>query len=491
MSQKISHSNQMNKTAPAEKLRILFVSPEVTPFAATGGLGEVAGSLPEALNRQRKIPCDCRVIMPLYRPAREKIGDKLTFLGSTEVPLCWRSQYAGLFSLKAGYTTYYFIDNEYYFDRDGLYGHYDDGERFAFFSKAVFEVLGLMDFVPDIIHANDWQSALVPVFQTSVYRRTFMKTVFTIHNVQYQGQYGDDIYKSVLDIPENARQFVAMNGGVNYMKGGIECANQVTTVSPTYAEELSDPFFAYGMHEIISRNGYKMRGILNGINVKAYDPAKDPLIAANYDRGDIRGKNTCKHAVQEELGLPVCDAPVMIMISRLARGKGIDLMTPILDRVLSENDMQFVLLGTGEQDYEYFFRGLEERHPDRCRALICFDPALSHRLYAGADMIVVPSRSEPCGLTQMIGCRYGTVPIVRETGGLKDSIKDCSLGEGNGFVFAGYSPDALRESIEKALALYRQPDNWKKLTQYDMSVDFSWGLSAKQYADMYKELVKG
>lgn len=491
MSRKTSHTQQDTATAPAQKLRVLYVSPETAPFAATGGLGEVAGSLPEALNRQRKIPCDCRVIMPLYRMAAERIGDKLRSLGSVKVSLCWREQYAGLYALKTGYTTYYFIDNEYYFDREGLYGYYDDGERFTFFAKAVFEVLPLMDFVPDIIHANDWQSALIPVFQTAVYKRTFMKTIFTIHNVQYQGQYTDEIYDSVLDIPMNTRHLVTMNGGVNYMKGGIECAHLVTTVSPTYAEELSDPFFSYGMHDIIKRNRDKMTGILNGINTSAYDPAADPVIATNYDHRDISGKALCKSAVQREAGLPETDAPLLIMISRLARGKGIDLMTPVMDRLLADHDMQFILLGTGEEEYEEYFRGLEHRHRDKCRAMIRFDSALSHRLYAGADMIIVPSRSEPCGLTQMIGCRYGTVPIVRETGGLKDSITDCSLGEGNGFVFGPYRPDALEDAVSRALTRYQQTEDWHKLVAHDLSLDFGWSVSAKQYARMYQDLVKG
>lgn len=482
-------STSQPKAAP--KIRVLYVTPETSPFAATGGLGEVAGSLPEAVNRQRRIPCDCRVIMPLYRMAKERLGKKLRFLGSAEVTLCWRQQYAGLYAMKSGYTTYYFIDNEYYFDREDLYGYYDDGERFTFFSKAVYEVLSLMDFVPDIIHANDWQAALVPVFQTAVYKRTFMKTIFTIHNVQYQGQYTNTIYESVLDIPVSARRLVTMRDGVNYMKGGIESAHLVTTVSPTYAEELSDPFFAYGMDKIIARNRDKMSGILNGINTRAYDPAKDEEIAANYSARDISGKAACKRAIQKEAGLPVSDAPLLIMISRLARGKGIDLMTPVMDQLLKENDMRFIVLGTGEKEYEDFFRGLAFRHPDKCKALIRFDSALSHRLYAGADMITVPSRSEPCGLTQMIGCRYGTVPIVRETGGLKDSIRDCTLGAGNGFVFSEYRSDALRDAIGRALALYERRDDWEKLVSHDLTLDFSWSVSAGQYAGMYQQLVKG
>ena len=472
-------------------MKILFVSPEVVPFASTGGLGEVAGSLPEALNAQRTIPCDCRVIMPLYKQAKEKYLGEMRFLGATSVPLSWRRQHVGLFSLKKKHTTYYFIDNEYYFNRDGLYGYYDDGERFTYFSKAVFEALNLMDFAPDIIHANDWQTALIPVFQTAVYHRDFMKTIFTIHNVQYQGNYGEGIYDSVLDLPESERHLLAMGENVNYMKGGIECANIVSTVSPTYANELMDPFYAFGMEDIVKRNSHKLAGILNGINTSLYNPAKDKAIAANFSKADPSGKALCKKALQKELGLPESDAPMLVMIVRLALGKGVDLVMPIMDRLLYDNDMQFVLLGTGEAEFEDYFRGLERRHPDKMRALIRFDSALSHRIYAAGDMIMVPSRSEPCGLTQMIGCRYGTVPIVRETGGLRDSIKDCSLGEGNGFVFSGYSPEELKSAIERALGLYRNSEDWQNLVKYDLAQDFSWNISAKEYAKLYTSVMKG
>ena len=472
-----------------KKINILYASPEVVPFGSTGGLGEVAGSLPEALNALDE-GYDCRVIAPLYKITKDKYVERMTFLGETTVPLGWRKQYVGLFSYVDRHTTYYFIDNEYYFYRDGLYGHFDDGERFAFFSKAIYEVLPLMDFVPDIIHANDWQTALVPVYQTTLYRRQFMKTAFTIHNVRYQGQYGVGIYDSVLDIPENERHLLAYGHDVNLMKGGIECSNAFTTVSPTYAEELKNPAYAFGMESIVRRNAHKLSGILNGINMTLYDPETDPAIKGHFSAKDIRGKGVCKRALQKELGLPVSKDPLIIVITRLAYGKGMDIVTPVIDRLLNEHAMQFVVLGTGEYEYEEFFRGLEARHPDKVRALIKFDSKLSHRMYAAADMILVPSYTEPCGLTQMIGCRYGTVPIVRETGGLKDSIQDCSLGEGNGFVFREYDPRGLRKAVERALALYEDRRNWNKLVKYDLSCDFSWAKSAREYARLYDGLME-
>ena len=479
----------------SRKIKILYASPEVVPFGSTGGLGEVAGSLPEALNvltaeeSASGNTYDCRVIAPLYKITKDKYLDRLTFLGETSVTLGWRNQYVGVFSYVDKHTTYYFIDNEYYFYRDGLYGFFDDGERYAFFSKSIFVALPLMDFAPDIINANDWQTALVPVYQTSVYRRQFMKTVFTIHNVRYQGQFGQGIYDSVVDIPWESRHLLAYGNDVNFMKGGIECANAFSTVSPTYAEELKNPAFAFGMEGIVRRNAHKLCGILNGINMTLYDPETDPAIAGHFSAGNIRGKGVCKRALQREVGLPESKAPLIIVITRLAYGKGMDIVTPVIDQLLYKNDMQFVVLGTGEYEYEEFFRGLEARHPDKVRALIRFDSALSHRMYAAADMILVPSYTEPCGLTQMIGCRYGTVPVVRETGGLKDSIQDCTLGEGNGFVFRDYTPESLKQAVERALALYRDRRNWNKLVKYDLGVDFSWARSAHEYARLYDSLM--
>ena len=469
------------------KLNILYVTPECVPFANSGGLGEVAGSLPRALNRKRNI--ECRVMMPLYGQIADEYREKMEFLGKGIVGVTWREQYMGVFRLRHQGVTYYFIDNEFYFKRDGLYGHFDDGERFAYFSKAVFESLGLIDdFVPDVIHANDWQTAMVPVYQTSIYKRDYMKTVFSIHNVEYQGYYGTSAFEDFLGIPDNYRHVLNFEKGVNLMKGGIECANIVSTVSPTYAEELKNPAFAFGMDGTIRRNSHKLKGILNGINTQLYNPAKDPFIIANYSMEDPSGKKKCKEDLQESLALPKTNAMMITMVSRLVPAKGVDLIKDVIDDILGRYNVQFVMLGTGDAEYEDFFRGLEDRHKDQVRSIIKFDAATSHKIYAGGDLLLVPSRSEPCGLTQMIGCRYADVPLVRRTGGLADSISDCTLGDGNGFVFDNYDSGSLHAALSGAIERFQDEKNWAKLINHDLSLDFGWSNSASQYRDMYESM---
>ncbi|MEE1170232.1 MAG: glycogen/starch synthase [Anaerovoracaceae bacterium] len=469
-------------------LNILYATSECVPFTNSGGLGEVAGSLPRALNRKRNI--DCRVIMPLYGQIADEFREKMTFMGKGVVGVTWRQQYMGVFSLRYQGVTYYFIDNEYYFRRDSLYGHYDDGERFAYFSKAIFEALGIIekDFMPDIIHANDWQTAMIPVYQTSIYKRKYMKTVFSIHNVEYQGMYGTSAFEDFLGVPDDFRHVLKFGDGVNLMKGAIECANIVSTVSPTYAGELKDPAFAFGMDGTIRRNEYKLRGILNGINRQLYDPEKDPYIAAPFSKADLKGKKACKADLQKSLALPESDAMLITMVSRLVPAKGMDLLREIIDDILSKFNVQFVMLGTGDHEYEEFFHGLEARHPDQARCIIKFDAGLSHRIYAGGDLLLVPSRSEPCGLTQMIGCRYGDVPLVRRTGGLNDSITDCTLGDGNGFVFDNYDSGSLYAAMANAIERYHDKENWQKLVKYDLSLDFGWSNSASEYRAMYESM---
>lgn len=480
----------------SDKIRVLYITPECTPFAHSGGLGEVAGSLPGALNRLRpsaKDPhsrFDCRVIMPLYSRVPEKYRSEMKFLGYTQVAVTWRQQYMGLYELHHDGVTYYFIDNEYYFSRENLYGYFDDGERFAFFSKAVFTALPMLGFEPQILHANDWQSALVPVWQTAFYHLPGIKTVFTVHNIEYQGSYAYSFNDDVLGLPAEEVRLVEFNGGINLMKGGIECANIFSTVSPTYAEELKDPANAFGLDSIVRRNEGKMKGILNGINTKDYDPAHDPYTAAPYSAAEPDGKKECKKDLQQYLGLPEREVPLIAMISRLVSAKGVDILQQVLDSILEARDVQFVLLGTGNPLYENWFRGLETRHPDRVRSLIMFNIPLSHQIYAGSDILLVPSRSEPCGLTQMIGCRYASVPVVRATGGLKDSITDCSLGEGNGFTFDAYGPEGLQDAILRAVDHYADHDNWKKLMIHDMREDFSWNVSAREYRRVYESLVQ-
>lgn len=470
---------------PEEKLKVLFVSPEVQPFAGTGGLGEVAGSLPKELNR---LGVDCRVILPLYGSVSQEYRSRMKFLGHKDIPVAWRMKYMGVFSLQHEGVTVYFIDNEEYFRRDGFYGYYDDCERFAFFSRAVLESTEFTGFNPDVIHANDWQTAMVPVYQDALYHREYCTTVFTIHNIEYQGQYGSEVISDVLGLPEGAAHLVEYNGDVNLMKGGIQTANLVSTVSPSYAEELKDPACAFGLDGMIRACSYKLRGILNGISTDVYDPANDPYIPAHYSASDLKGKKECKRVFQEMAGLPQRDVPLIVLISRLVTAKGIDLMTPVLDDVLNGNDVQFVVLGTGYHYYEDYFRGLADRHPDRVRAFIEFNKGISHQIYAAGDILLMPSKSEPCGLSQMIACRYGTVPVVRATGGLRDSISDCTLGEGNGFVFESYDTDGFYHALMNAVSRFYDTENWQKLVLYDLTRDFSWSRSAEQYLDMYEQV---
>ena len=478
------------KMKTSEKaIRILLATPEAVPFAHTGGLGEVASALPKSLNARKAADVDCRVILPLYGGIGEDFREKMEFLGKSTVSLGWREQYMGLFRLEHQGVVYYFIDNEYYFRRDGLYGYYDDCERFAYFSKAVFTALEMMDFTPDIIHANDWQTALIPVYQYAVFRRTFLKTVFTIHNVEYQGHYGTDVLGDVIDLPESQTHLVEFGGDVNLVKGAVECADVVTTVSPTYAEELKDPAFAFGLDPIIRKNADKMTGILNGIDTETYNPSKDKALASKFSYRRPAGKAVCKEALQQELGLPVRDdVPVIAMITRMVPAKGMDIVTDSIDWILNDMDVQFVLLGTGDAAYEDFFRGLGERHPGRTCCMIEFDPARSRRIYAGADLFLMPSRSEACGLAQMISCRYGTVPIVRQTGGLADSITDCTLGDGSGFVFAGFSGEELYRTVAKAVDLFKSREDWARLVDHDMKLNFGWKKAAEVYMEMYRAL---
>ena len=467
-------------------MKVLFVSPECTPFANTGGLGEVASSLPKALCKKG---LDCRVIIPLYGQVKQTWRDQMTFLGSTEVPVRWRKQYMGLFRLDWEGVVWYFVDNEYYFKREGgLYGYYDDGERYAFFSRAVFEAMELADFHPNIIHADDWQSALVPVYQTALYRKPFVKTVYTIHNIEYQGYFGSDVFDTIIDLAPEDRHILEFQTGVNLMKGAIEAANAVTTVSPSYAQELKNPANAFGLHGIIRRNEHKMTGIINGIDTGVYDPETDPFIAGHFNADDMTGKEVCKRDLQASMALPEKDVPLITMITRLVAPKGLDLVRATMDSILAEYDVQFIMLGTGDFEYEDYFRGLEHRCPDKVRSCILFNGELSHRIYAGGNILLVPSRSEPCGLTQMIGCRYANAPLVRKTGGLGDTITDCTLGEGNGFVFEDFTPEAFHNALVNAINLYNDRENWQNLEKFDMAQDFTWNGPAEDYISLYQSL---
>ena len=474
-------------------MKVLYVASEALPFMASGGLGDVAGSLPVAL---RKRLIGCRVVMPLYDSIKQEYKDQMKFITSISVPVSWRRQYCGIFEAKYNGVIYYFLDNQYYFKRDGIYGHYDDAERFAFFARAVLEIIPHIDWKPDIIHCNDWQSALTPLYYSCYYANQMgyenIKTVFTIHNIQYQGKYGDELLNDVLGIAPEYNNLIMYDGLVNFMKAGIECANKVTTVSPTYAKEILDPWYSYGLDSILNQRSWKLCGILNGIDTDNYNPATDKAIAQNYDESDYKkGKAACKKTLQEQMGMAVRDdVPLIGIVSRLVEHNGLDLIKEVMEKSLWERDVQYVVLGSGEWQYETFFRELHNKYPDKVGVTIGFVPDLARKIYAGADLFLMPSKSEPCGLSQMVALRYGTLPIVRETGGLKDSITDCGDGEGNGFTFKTYNAYDMLGAIYRGVEAYNDKQGWQVLVKRALECDMSWGKSANEYIRMYKSLLK-
>ena len=473
-------------------MKVLYAASEALPFIASGGLGDVAGSLPHAL---RKRLIGCRVVLPMYDTIKQELKDTMKFITHISVPVAWRRQYCGIFEAKHNGVIYYLIDNQYYFKRDTIYGHYDDAERFAFFSRAVLEIIPYIDFKPDIIHCNDWQTALTPVYYSAMYANSpgyeNIKTIFTIHNIQYQGVYGKELLEDVLGIPADKASLLEYDGCINFMKGAIECADKVTTVSPSYADEILDPWYSHGLDSILNERRYKLSGILNGIDTVGYDPATDKCIKANFSADDVSGKKIDKKALQKEMGLPVKPGvPVIGMVTRLVSHKGLDLVKGILDELLATSEMQLVVLGSGDYEYESYFRWIAEKYPDKVGLRIGFVPELARKIYAGADMFLMPSKSEPCGLSQMVALRYGTVPIVRETGGLRDSITDCGDGKGNGFTFKSYNAHDMLDAIRRALTLYYNGD-WNELVLRALNCDFSWGRSANAYIRLYKETLKG
>ena len=488
INKEITKEVKKSKKAAPEKKKILFVGSEVLPFAATGGLGEVLGSLPKALAARGDY--DVRVMMPYYSDIGEQYRNSAKYLCNYNVGLSWRNLYCGLFELKQDNVTYYFIDNEYYFHRDGLYGFYDDGERYAFFCKAVMDSFYFIDFMPDIIHANDWQTALIPIYNNSKYHYD-IKLIFTIHNIEYQGQYDLKILPTVFDLPPEAGAYVEYEGCINLVKGAIETSDCVTTVSESYAKELEDPAFAHGLQDMIKKNNWKTRGILNGIDAEGYDSATDTAIAHNFTSTDFSGKVQDKLELQRLAGLREdAGVPVIAIISRLVAHKGLDLITKAMENIVRNCEVQLVVLGKGDRKYEDYFIWLQNQYNGKVSAMITYNKDLSRKVYAGADMFLMPSKAEPCGLSQMIACRYGTVPIVRETGGLRDSIVDCSYGEGNGFTFADYNPDDMANAIYRAIDLYyNNPEGWDKLRKYISTIDFSWAKSADKYDEMYSWLL--
>ena len=472
-----------------DRLKVLGVVSEVVPFISTGGMGQVAGALAAAL-AENDSGLDIRIVAPLYAQFRDKYDPQMRFLGETRVELAWRNIYCGVYELKNNGITFYFVDNLFYFGRDDAYGYYDDGERFAYFSKAVFSVIEMSGYVPDVMHAHDWQTALVPIYLKTRFadRYDSIRSVFTIHNLEYQGQFSLDILTDVFDLRQEELGLVEYDRCINLLKGAIVCADKLTTVSPSYAKEIRTGG-GYGLDSIISQNASKLVGIINGIDTKTYDPATDTTIEVNYSIDTIENKALNKKKIQALFNLPNAPRkPLICVISRLVSHKGIDLITYIMEDLL-KLDVQFIVLGTGDHAFELFFEEMAVLHPDKTGVSISYNPMIASRIYAGADIMLMPSRSEPCGLAQMIACRYGTIPIVRKTGGLGDTIHDCRNGTGNGFVYDDYSAAALFETITQALDLYTyREEDWKNLMRDAMESDFGWELSAKAYADIYREL---
>ena len=478
----------------SKKMQIVFASAECAPFVKTGGLGDVAGSLPAALVRAG---AEVIVMVPKYATIKDEYKAQMEHFSDFYVSLGWRNEYCGLEKLEHDGVTYMFVDNERYFARDYPYGFFDDGERFAFFSKAITESLQHLpaDFECDILHCNDWQTALAPVFLREFYQGLPLydrvKTVFSIHNVAFQGQFSDTVMEDILGvahIPAAATQLRCDACSINYMLGALHYADAITTVSPTYASEIQTPEFGEGLDGVLRERSYALQGILNGIDAAAFDPATDKRIAANYTVDDRSGKAVCKAKLQEELGLEVRDdRPLMVMVTRLTRQKGMDLVMYALDRILS-GGVQVAVLGTGDRDYEDGLRYFQDKYPGTMAARIEFDPALSQRMYAAADMFLMPSKFEPCGLSQIIAMRYGTLPIVRETGGLKDTVIPYNefTGEGTGFSFTNFNGDEMGDAVFRAARLFwDNREAWNQLVTQAMSQDFSWTRSADKYLDLY------
>ncbi|MBQ7408383.1 MAG: glycogen synthase GlgA [Clostridia bacterium] len=474
------------------KKSVLFVASEGLPFIKTGGLADVIGSLPKELARRGNY--DVSVIMPMYSKIDQGLRQNFTFIGNFNVGLAWRNQYCGLYSFRLEGVTYYFIDNEYYFKRENIYGCYDDGERFAFFSKAVLDSLGYMGYYPDVINCNDWQSAAVVIYLKTLYGNKFgfsqIKTLYTIHNIEYQGQYGMDTASDLFGFPEWAHGGIEYDGCLNLMKGAIEFSDKVSTVSPTYANEIKDCYFANGLEDIILRNQGKITGILNGLDLELYNPETDDALFANYSAQDLSGKKECKRELQKMLGFAERDVPVVVLISRLVSHKGLDLIKCVLDELLYE-DIQLVILGKGDTDYENFFKYNESRYNGKFRALIAFNRDMASKLYSGADILLMPSRQEPCGLSQMIACRYATIPVVRKTGGLADSIVayNDNRQEGNGFAFTNYNAHEMLYVIKDAIFTYNNKEEWNKIVNSALNSDFSWEKSSALYEKLYDEMI--
>ena len=480
-------------------MKILFATSEAAPFIKTGGLADVAGSLPQALAAEGH---EVKVILPLYEGIGEDWRSKMTFLKYFNVTLAWRQVYCGIFETEYQGVTFWFVDNEYYFKRWQIYGHFDDCERFSYFSRAVVEAPGQLGWAPDIIHCNDWQTALVPVYLLEEKYRipelAGTRTVYTIHNIEYQGRYGDQVLQDVIGLDRSYfnEGMLAYHRDVNLMKGAIMASNFVTTVSPTYAQELRTPFYAHGLDGVINQQSSKLEGILNGIDTDLYDPAKMEGLAANYTFKTIaKGKAACKAALQNAVGLEEDpDIPLVACVSRLVGHKGFSMVTDAIHEImgLGAKGIQMVVLGTGDWQYEEAFRHTQGQYPGRFSAQLTYSSPLSNMIYAGADIFLMPSVSEPCGLSQMIAMRFGTIPVVRETGGLKDTVTPYNKyeGTGRGFSFGNISAGDMVWVLREAVDLYDNDKKaWKGLQKEGMAADFSWSSSAKQYIDIYQRIL--
>ena len=476
-------------------MKVLFAASEAHPFIKTGGLGDVMGALPQSLT---ELGVEARVVIPKYKNIKDELKQNLQFIKWFTVPVGWRNQYCGVFQYKYKDVVYYFIDNEYYFNRDGLYGYYDDGERFAFFNRAVLEFIKEIDWKPDIINCNDWQTGMVPVLLNLEYKNnefySNMKTVFSIHNLLFKGSFVPNVLPELFgyDYMPLTNGSVELNGSVSFLKGGINYSDQITTVSNTYAEEIKTQQYGEGLDGLLRCKSDFLKGIVNGIDYEEFDPEKDNLIFKNFTWDSISDKVENKLSLQKELGLPQrAETPMIGLISRLTHQKGCDLIVSIIDRLL-QKDIQFVVLGTGDYWYEETFKNLQYRYPDKVSANIKFDNSLAHKIYAATDMFLMPSLFEPCGLGQLIALRYGSIPIVRETGGLKDTISPYNkyTGIGNGFGFKNFNSNELMQIIEYALTIYDDKDAWNNIISHAMDSDNSWEKSAMQYKLLYEDVVK-
>ncbi len=473
-------------------MKILYVTSEANPFAASGGLGDVLGALPIAIKESGR--AEAEVIMPLYASMKEEYRSSLEKVADISFRLSWRSTGATIYKTERSGVTYLFVENHYYFDRCKLYGEFDDAERFAFFSLAVIEFIKQTDRIPDILHANDWQTALTVIYLKTIYSKcpelSSIRTVYTIHNIEYQGKYDPYILGDVFSLDNKYASVVEYDGCINLTKGALTVSDFITTVSPNYAYELRHEFFAFGLARVIDSISGKMCGVINGIDYSYFSPSAGDGIFKNYSMKDRKeGKAENKADLQRLLALPQKpDTPLIVMITRLTAGKGIDLVLRIIDELLAD-DVQFVILGTGDTEYEASFTSLESRYPDKMRALIKFDRILSKKMYASADIFLMPSKSEPCGLAQMIACSYGTIPVVRSVGGLYDSIRSYGEENSNGFRFDNYNAHELLFATKRAAALYKDKDEWQALTGRAMASDFTWAKSAEKYLGIYENLL--